>query len=176
MTRRVCVLLIGMGVVSVMAPALLQSHRMLLWNASASVPVGVYLIETTDTRNVSELVAVLPPEPLASYLEAGNYLPHGVPMLKHVLALPGQTVCRDDLVVTVDKVAVGMARERDRRGRSLPVWQGCRVVAQNALFLMNSQSVDSLDGRYFGPMPASAVIGRAYPVWIMEDSHAVPPR
>jgi len=168
-TRRVCVLLIGMGVVSLMAPALLQSHRMLLWNASASVPVGLYLIETTDTRYVSELVAVLPPEPLASYLEAGNYLPRGVPMLKHVLALPGQTVCRDGLVVTIDKVAVGMARERDRRGRSLPVWQGCRVVAEDALFLMNSRSADSLDGRYFGPLPRSAVTGRAHPVWTKEE-------
>ena len=141
----------------------------LIWNASASVPVGISLLETTDTRYVSELVAVLPPEPLASYLEAGNYLPRGVPLLKHVLALPGQTVCRDGLVVTVDKVAVGMARERDRRGRSLPVWQGCRVVAEDALFLMNSRSADSLDGRYFGPLPRSAVTGRAHPVWTKEE-------
>ena len=169
MTRRVCVLLIGMGVVSLMAPALLQSHRVLLWNASASVPVGLYILVTTDTRHVSELVAVLPPDPLASYLEAGNYLPRGVPMLKHVLALPSQTVCRDGLVITIDKVAVGMAHERDRRGRSLPVWQGCLVISQDALFLMNSQSSGSLDGRYFGPLPRSAVIGRAHPVWTKEE-------
>ena len=90
-------------------------------------------------------------------------------MLKHILALPGQTVCRDGLVVTIDMVAVGMARERDLRGRALPVWQGCRVVAQDALFLMNLRSADSLDGRYFGPLPLSAVIGRAHPVWVEED-------
>jgi conjugative transfer signal peptidase TraF len=158
-----------MGVVSVMAPALLQSHRMLLWNASASVPVGLYLLETTGTRYVSELVAVLPPDPLASYLEAGNYLPRGVPMLKHVLALPGQTVCREGLVITIDKVAVGMARERDRRGRSLPVWHGCRLISKDSLFLMNSQSADSLDGRYFGPLPQSAVLGRAHRIWTKEN-------
>ena len=169
MTCRVCVLLIGMGVVSLIAPGLLQSHRMLLWNASASVPVGLYVLETTDSRYVSELVAVLPPEPLARYLEAGSYLPRGVPMLKHVLALPGQTVCREGLVITIDKVAVGMARERDRRGRPLPVWQGCRVISQDALFLMNPQSADSLDGRYFGPLPQSAVLGRAHRIWTRED-------
>ena len=169
MTRRVCVLLIGLSVVSLMMPALLQSHRMLLWNASASVPVGLYLLEVTDTRYVSELVAVLPPDPLASYLEAGNYLPRGVPMLKHVLAIAGQTVCRDGPVITVDKVAVGVARERDRRGQPLPIWHGCRVIARDSLFLMNSQSADSLDGRYFGPLPLSAVIGRAHPVWVEAD-------
>lgn len=169
MTRRVCVSLIGVGVGLLLAPALLQSHRMLLWNASASVPVGLYLLETTDRRYVSELVAVVPPDPLARYLEAGNYLPRGVPMLKHVLALPGQTVCREGLVISIDKMAVGTARERDRRGRSLPVWQGCRVISQDALFLMNSQSTDSLDGRYFGPLPQSAVLGRAHRVWTKED-------
>jgi type IV secretory pathway protease TraF len=30
---------------------------------------------------------------------------------------------------------------------------------------MNWQSADSLDSRYFGPLPTSAVIGRAVPVW-----------
>ena len=169
MMRHVCVLLIAFGVVSLVAPAVLKPHRMIVWNASASVPVGLYLIETIDGRYVSELVAVVPPEPLATFLAAGNYLPHGVPMLKHVLALPGQTVCREGLVVTVDKVAVGMARERDGQGRALPVWQGCRVVPEDALFLMNSRSADSLDGRYFGLLPRSAVTGRAHPVWTKED-------
>ena len=28
---------------------------------------------------------------------------------------------------------------------------------------------DSLDGRYFGPIPASSVIGRALPLWTDED-------
>jgi type IV secretory pathway protease TraF len=30
---------------------------------------------------------------------------------------------------------------------------------------MNWQSSDSLDGRYFGPVPASAIIARALPIW-----------
>jgi type IV secretory pathway protease TraF len=34
---------------------------------------------------------------------------------------------------------------------------------------MNWQSADSLDGRYFGPIPASAVIGRAHPVWMEKE-------
>ena len=45
-----------------------------------------------------------PPEPLATFLADGRYLPRGIPMLKRVLALPGQTVCRDELTITVDKI------------------------------------------------------------------------
>ena len=129
-----------------------------VWNASASVPVGLY-----------RLVALMPPEPLAIFLADGGYLPRSVPMLKRVLALPGQTVCREGLTVMIDAIAMGAARERDGRGRLLPVWQGCHVIVAGELFLMNWQSADSLDGRYFGPIPASAVIGRAHPVWIEKE-------
>jgi type IV secretory pathway protease TraF len=90
-------------------------------------------------------------------------------MLKRVLALPGQTVCRNGLTISVDGIDVGQAHERDGRGRSLPVWDGCRVIADDELFVMNWQTEDSLDSRYFGPLPASAVIGKAVPLWTNEE-------
>jgi type IV secretory pathway protease TraF len=73
-------------------------------------------------------------------------LPRGVPLLKRVLALPGQTVCRNYLAVMIDGVVMSFARERDHRGRPLPVWQGCQLIAEGQVFLMNLQSADSLDG------------------------------
>jgi conjugative transfer signal peptidase TraF len=118
---------------------------------------------------VTDLVAVRPPDRLAAFLDLNGYLPFGVPMLKRVLALPGQTVCRSGLAITVDGIDVGQARKRDGRGRPLPSWQGCHVIADGDVFVMNWQSADSLDSRYFGPLPASAVIGRAAPVWIDEE-------
>lgn len=57
---------------------------------------------------------------------------------------------------------MGDALDRDRIGRALPVWQGCRVIADSQLFLMNIDVPDSLDGRYFGPIPqAPSSHGRA---------------
>lgn len=141
----------------------------LLWNASESAPIGLYLIQPSGRLFVTELVAVEPPEPLATFLANGRFLPRGIPMLKRVLALPGQTVCREELRITVDKTVMGVARRHDSRGRLLPVWQGCHVVADGEVFLMNLQSADSLDGRYFGVLPTSAIIGRAKPVWTGEE-------
>jgi conjugative transfer signal peptidase TraF len=140
-----------------------------IWNASNSVPIGLYHVQPATRLTVSELVAVRPPDLLAAFLDLNGYLPIGVPMLKRVLALSGQTVCRNGLTITVDSIDVGEARERDGRGRPLPVWHGCRVIADGDVFVMNWQSADSLDSRYFGPLPASAVIGRAVPVWASEE-------
>jgi len=140
-----------------------------LWNVSGSVPVGLYRLLPTGNLFVTQLVAVQPPEPLATYLADQTYLPRSVPMLKRVLALPGQTVCRNGLTIAVDNIAAGEARERDSRGRRLPVWQGCSVVADGEVFLMNWQSADSLDGRYFGLLPTTAIVGRAEPLWTSEE-------
>jgi conjugative transfer signal peptidase TraF len=153
------------GVSATLSPELVDVPPWLIWNASASVPIGLYAVESAGPLRAGELVVVTPPEPLANFLADGGYLPHGVPLMKHVAALPGQSVCRNGLKVTVDAVTVGEARERDSRSRPLPVWQGCRVIAAGEVFLMNAKEVFSLDGRYFGPLPAASIIGRAAPLW-----------
>ena len=140
-----------------------------VWNASESIPIGLYRLRPASKLSVTELVAIQPPTLLATFLGDRNYLPRGVPMLKRILALPGQTVCRDGLSITVGNVEMGQARERDSQGRPLPVWQGCRVVADGEVFFMNWQSANSLDGRYFGVLPTTAIIGRAEPLWTEEE-------
>ena len=44
----------------------------LIWNASASAPVGLYAIEPERSPEVTELVAVRAPDPLASFLAEGG--------------------------------------------------------------------------------------------------------
>ncbi|MBX5141247.1 S26 family signal peptidase [Rhizobium lentis] len=154
--------LAAMGAV---AAAAIPTPIKLIWNATASAPVGLYTIEAADAIAVPELVAVMPPEPLAHFMVARGYVGSGVPLLKRVFGMPGQKVCRTGRTITVDAVEMGEALERDRMGRDLPVWQGCRMIAEGQIFLMNWEAPDSLDGRYFGALPASAVIGRAIPLY-----------
>jgi type IV secretory pathway protease TraF len=88
-----------------------------------------------------------------------------VPLIKPVLALAGQTVCRIGLIITIDGRERGVARERDHSGRPLPAWQGCRVIGAAEVFLMSPDVPASLDGRYFGPIPIATIAGRAEPLW-----------
>ena len=154
------------------APAWIWHRPQFIWNASASVPIGLYRVEPGNGIGVADIALVMPPEPLASFVAARGYLPNGVPLLKRVLALGGQTVCRRRTAIVVGGVTYGHARGRDGRGRALPVWQGCYVVAGDQVFLMNWDAADSFDGRYFGPLPLTSVIGRAVPVWTFD--HALP--
>jgi conjugative transfer signal peptidase TraF len=165
MTSRMTTILTTFGSVALVLAGSENGTPSYIWNASESVPIGLYRLQPAERLSVTDLVAIRPPEPLETFLEWNGYLPVGVPMLKRILAFPGQTVCRTGLTIAVDEIEVGHARERDGRGRPLPVWQGCRVVSVGEIFVMNWQSADSFDGRYFGPIPASAVIGKAIPVW-----------
>ena len=170
MTGRLATLLamLGAAVVVVSTIAVKPAPRY-IWNASESVPIGLYRLHPTGRLAVTQLVVVEPPEPLATLLEDRRYLPRGIPLLKRVLALPGQTVCRDQLTVMVDRIEMGAARAHDRSGRPLPIWQGCHVIAAGEVFLMNWRSADSFDGRYFGALPTSAIIGAAEPLWAGEE-------
>ena len=136
-----------------------------IWNASASVPTGLYALRPASDIQDADLVLVRPPPPLAVFMAKRRYLPIGVPMIKHIAAKPGQTVCRNGSHVTVDGAPFGDALAHDRRGRPLPVWQGCVRLPAGQVFLMNPASRDSFDGRYLGALPATVVIARAIPVW-----------
>ncbi len=92
----------------------------------------------------------------------------GVLLLKHILALAGQTVCRFDRRILVDGIQVGTAKDRDHSNRPLPVWQGCRTLSSGQIFVLNPSVPDSLDGRYFGAISVSSIVGRAIPLWTDE--------
>lgn len=173
MTNR-AIIIAATIVVAVTVTAVIGPKPMprLVWNASESAPIGLYAVRSASGLVAGDLVVAYPPKELAAFLAERGYLSLGIPLIKRVVAVPGQTVCRNELLVTADGIAMGTARERDRKGRSLPVWQGCRVVAAGEVFLMNWDEPDSLDGRYFGLLPVGTIAGRAEPLWTHEASQS----
>lgn len=171
MTRARKPLIAASAAVALLAfTAVAQPPPRLIWNASASVPIGLYAISPPRPPAPMDLVVVEPPAPLADFLSDGGYLPHGVPLLKHVAGLPGQRVCRIGRTIMVDTAIVGEALLEDRQGRLLPVWSGCLTLSRDQVFLLNPGNPASLDGRYFGPLPTSSIVGRARPVWTREGA------
>ena len=151
------------------ASAAVRSDPLVVWNASASVPIGFYAVTPMDRLQVGDLVAVRAPEPLAEWFVESGYLGPDTPLLKRIAALPESEVCRHGTTVFIDDRAIAAARERDRLGRPLPVWRGCRTLRDGQVLFLNADHPASLDGRYFGPLGADSIIGRATPIWTRED-------
>lgn len=168
MTRIATMLATALSSITLGTLAFVEPPKVLIWNASASAPIGLYAVRQADDIEVADLLAVATPPLIAEFMADRGYLPIGVPMMKRVLALPGQTVCRHGLDIIAYGSTVGHAREHDKSGRKMPVWQGCRRIGDDELFLMNFDIPDSVDGRYFGPLSRRFVIGRALPVFTDE--------
>ena len=67
MTRARYIMVTVAALAAVIAGSIPTAPR-LVWNASASVPIGFYTIAPADRLMVPDLVAVMPPEPLAAFM------------------------------------------------------------------------------------------------------------
>jgi conjugative transfer signal peptidase TraF len=168
--HRLTILSMLAGTALIVLPTWSPPDIRLIWNTSASVPIGLYRIVPGNRVAVTDLAVVMPPAKLATFLDRRRYLPLGVPLIKRVLALAGATVCRRGAAITAYGAVYGQALAHDTRGRALPVWQGCRRLRAGEAFFMNWNSPDSFDSRYFGPLSVTTIVGRAIPVWTTGDT------
>jgi conjugative transfer signal peptidase TraF len=155
----------GAALAALLLPALHRPQLRLVWNASASVPLGLYGIEPNTTPRVGDLVAVRPSPALTRFMAERRYVEANALLVKPVAALAGTIFCRTNVRVTLDGRNVATALSHDRVGRPLPRWSGCRRVARNQLVLIAPALRASFDSRYFGPVDRAQVIGRAIPLW-----------
>ena len=148
-----------------------QNTPRLLWNVSASAPIGLYLLQATEALHQHDLIAVRPSAAQEEFLEERQFLGKGALLLKHIAALPGARICRFGKQILIDGDRVATAQKNDHLGRALPVWQGCRTLATDEIFLLNPAR-DSLDSRYFGSFQKQSIVGRASAFWIRNDPNA----
>ena len=139
---------------------------LLVWNASASAPVGLYRVGGKEGIEKGDMVIARLAEPYRSLAARRHYLPANVPLVKRVAALPDDHVCARGNLVFVDGSPIAARLGVDARGRAMPWWRGCARLEKTQFLLLMTGSPASFDGRYFGPTPARDIVGRAMPLWI----------
>ena len=162
--------LVGMvvGVGALAAAAWIKPAVHLVYNPTDSAPPGWYGVVPPHDFRVGDLVVAKLPSDAAIFASTRDYLPRSVPILKQIAATAGQHVCVRDGVVYVDGIGVARTLGVDGRQRPLTAWPGCRRLVKDELFLLNPHHEASFDSRYFGPVDASFVRGRAVPLWTAE--------
>lgn len=144
--------------------AVVSVPKILLWNVTPSVPVGLYFIDRHAPLRTGSLVVSWLPHEARVLADQRHYLPSNVPLIKPVIAMTGQRVCRLDDHITVDGIAIANALKADSLGRPLPRWNGCIRLSPQQVMLINPAVPASFDGRYFGPSATSRIIGQAVPI------------
>lgn len=143
----------------------LQPRPRLIWNASASVPVGLYWMDDNRDLKRGDLVLVWLPQAARKRAAERSYLPWNTPAAKRVAALEGDIVCMVKGIVRINDRTVAKVLAADRLGRRLEAWRGCVVLGSGHVFLLTVGAETSFDGRYFGPSLRSDIIGRLVPLW-----------
>jgi conjugative transfer signal peptidase TraF len=159
------VVAVGLALVGLAAPLVLDPQPRLVWNASASAPIGLWRITPGAAVSVGDSVLVVPPPAARRLAAQRHYLPANVPMIKTIAAVSGDEVCGLDAHITINDRLVAVRRLADRRGRRLPWWRGCQRLSGGQVLLLNS-APDSFDSRYFGAVEKGAIIGKATPLWL----------
>jgi conjugative transfer signal peptidase TraF len=153
-------LIAGLGVTLASPPA-----PRLVWNASASAPIGLYLVHPGALPGRGEYVVAHLPSPLRDLATRRRYLPANVPLVKRVAAAAGERVCARGAIVTVEGKPIARRLAVDSAGRMMPGWSGCARLSRGDFFLLMATSPRSFDGRYFGPIHHDQIIGRARLLW-----------
>jgi conjugative transfer signal peptidase TraF len=144
--------------------ALGEPTPLVVYNATASAPIGFYAVLAASPLRKGDLVLVYPPEAARRLAAQRDYLPTGVPLVKRIAAVAGELVCARADGVRIGGVVVAHALAADARGRMLRAWSGCGVLGPEEVFLLTADIPASFDSRYFGPVPIGSVIGRLAPL------------
>ena len=157
--------LVAAGIACVGVTILVPPLPRLVWNASASAPIGLYAVWPGAPLARGDMVIAWAPPQARDLAATRHYLPRNVPLVKRIAGMSGDRICALDRAVTVNGRPVAIRRARDAAGRPLPWWRGCVQLEKGALFLLMTDTPDSFDGRYFGITQPHDVIGRARPLW-----------
>ena len=166
-----------------MGAAFLWHHSGLIFNHTASMPVGFYRLQRVPRISVggpfptltrgSTVVWCLP-EALVREARRRGYLVRGgcpgdaEPILKVVAALAGDTVTVDSAGMRVNgrRLPNSHSLRVDSQGRRIVgVAHGTYIVPPGVAWLWSPHQPHSFDSRYFGGVPTSGFVGLARPLW-----------
>lgn len=140
-------------------------------NLTPSAEIGIWRIEPVKNAvAVGDRVFICPPatELFKAALHRG-YLRHGhcpgglAPLIKTVAAVAGQKIhVGKGVVIDGHQVAASVVQAIDGNARTIVPYGG-GIVPTGHLFVLSPMAM-SYDSRYFGPIPAAGLLGRARPV------------
>ncbi|RWJ45212.1 MAG: conjugative transfer signal peptidase TraF [Mesorhizobium sp.] len=171
MRRRRAIVIIPVAAASLIMLAGIAWFGGFRLNLTRSYPPGLWRIEPLERPPAAgDLVFICPPDtPVFRMAREHFYLGRGLcpgwfsPLIKTVVATGGQSIAIGaEVSIDGKPLASSDLQPSDAAGRALAPFAGGQVPG--GFLFLHSDFAGSYDSRYFGPIPASGLLGRAHPL------------
>lgn len=141
----------------------------ILYNPSPSMPPGFYR-RTEGRTERGAIVTVRARDVAPDYAALRDFADPSDRFIKRVVGVSGDVVCAHGRIITINATPIVTREMRDRAGRELPSWHGCRTLTEGEFFLLGD-SADSFDGRYWGVVDRQQIEGIWRPLHVRVLAH-----
>ncbi len=132
----------------------------LLYNPSASAPIGWYKLAYKSPPKIGDQVAAYAPDWARELADERRYLPYEYPMIKTIWASSGTQICAQNNRISVPNYPVIISLPQDSLGRDMPKLSGCFTLKEGEYFLVSPDVQAGFDSRYFGAVGRENILGR----------------
>ncbi|AOS84372.1 hypothetical protein BIU88_09665 [Chlorobaculum limnaeum] len=140
--------------------ATIFARLLIIYNATDSLPHGLYLVVRKPAYERGELVVFPVPVAVRGLVRQRHWLPEGAFLIKPVAGKSGDLLSTKNGRCLVNGVDFGPVEKVDRTGQPLPVFSINRRLKNGEIAVVNP-SPRSFDSRYFGPIREREIIGVA---------------
>lgn len=131
----------------------------LLYNPSASAPIGWYKLQSNVPLKIGKQVAAYAPDWARNLADQRRYLPYDYPMIKTIWASSGTEICTKNNRISVANYPVITSLSQDSLGRDMPKLSGCYTLKADEYFLVSPDVQAGFDSRYFGAVHRENILG-----------------
>lgn len=140
------------------------ARPVIIYNATDSLPHGLYLVVQKPDYECGDLVVFPIPESVKALVRQRHWLPDGAILIKPIAGESGDMLSTKSGRCLLNGVDFGMVETVDRTGQPLPVFSINRRLEKGEIAVVNPTQ-NSFDSRYFGPIKERQIIGEAVPIW-----------
>jgi len=162
--RKFLPLLLSLLFIALLAVTIMSVKRLgytVTYQATNSMPRGLYLIMPVKSIARGDIVVFYPPITIRDFLKQQHWLPYSGMIMKYALGLPGDYVCRRKDELWINKRKVAHIYYKTSSNLALPQQKFCGKLAENQYFLISLFVPNSFDSRYFGAIERKYISGKA---------------
>lgn len=129
--------------------------------ASSSMPRGLYFVMPANNIHRGDVVIFKPPREARVFLLKKHWVPKNGLLMKTVFAMSGDFICKKNHAIWINHKRICFVFNDYAPYKKLLDTRFCGMLKNGQYLLMSTRVKRSFDGRYFGPVNKSVIVGVA---------------